>query len=67
MGTEFLARIVQVTDAFDAMTSDRPYRTALSIPVALEELEKGRGSQFDPDIIDLFLNRKIYDVLSESE
>jgi HD-GYP domain-containing protein (c-di-GMP phosphodiesterase class II) len=48
------ARIIAVADAFDAMTSDRVYRPALSIADALAELRKGRGTQFDPQIVDLF-------------
>jgi HD-GYP domain-containing protein (c-di-GMP phosphodiesterase class II) len=48
------ARIIAVADAFDAMTSDRVYRAALSLEVALAELRKGRGTQFDPQIVDLF-------------
>lgn len=43
------ARIVQVADAFDAMTSDRPYQPALPVFVALEEIERCTGSQFDPE------------------
>ncbi len=48
------SRIIAVADAFDAMTSDRVYRPALSPEVAFGELRKGRGSQFDPQIVDLF-------------
>jgi putative nucleotidyltransferase with HDIG domain len=48
------ARIIAVADAFDAMTSDRVYRAALSMDEALAELRKGRGTQFDPQIVDLF-------------
>jgi HD-GYP domain-containing protein (c-di-GMP phosphodiesterase class II)/anti-sigma regulatory factor (Ser/Thr protein kinase) len=48
-------RIVAVADAFDAMITDRPYRTGLPVDVALQELERGRGSQFDPDIARTFL------------
>lgn len=48
------SRIIAVADAFDAMTSDRVYRPALSPEVAFVELQKGRGSQFDPQIVDLF-------------
>jgi HD-GYP domain-containing protein (c-di-GMP phosphodiesterase class II) len=48
------ARIIAVADAFDAMTSDRVYRAALSTDEALAELRKGRGTQFDPQIVDLF-------------
>jgi HD-GYP domain-containing protein (c-di-GMP phosphodiesterase class II) len=46
---------VAVADAFDAMITDRPYRTGLPVDVALQELERGRGSQFDPDIARTFL------------
>jgi putative two-component system response regulator len=50
-----LARIVSVVDAFDAMTSDRPYRRSLSWEAATQELEAGAGSQWDPTIIADFL------------
>lgn len=49
------ARIISVADTFDAMTSSRPYRTALSIDSALKEIEAGAGTQFDPDIARAFL------------
>jgi putative nucleotidyltransferase with HDIG domain len=48
------ARIIAVADAFDAMTSDRVYRAALPVDVALAELAKGRGTQFDPQIVEVF-------------
>jgi HD-GYP domain-containing protein (c-di-GMP phosphodiesterase class II) len=48
------ARIISVADAFDAMTSDRVYRAALPVDMAFAELAKGRGTQFDPQIVDLF-------------
>ncbi|MDQ7843073.1 MAG: HD-GYP domain-containing protein [Armatimonadota bacterium] len=48
------ARILAVADAFEAMTSDRPYRSALSPEEALAELSRMRGVQFDPQIVDLF-------------
>jgi HD-GYP domain-containing protein (c-di-GMP phosphodiesterase class II) len=48
------SRIIAVADAFDAMTSDRVYRAALSVDEAIAELRKGRGTQFDPQIVDLF-------------
>jgi HD-GYP domain-containing protein (c-di-GMP phosphodiesterase class II) len=50
-----VARIISVADAFDAMTSDRPYRKALSHRQAFAELERCRGTQFDPDVVDAFL------------
>jgi putative two-component system response regulator len=49
------ARILAVADAFDAMTSDRPYREAFALPDALEELDRCTGSQFDPKIVKVFL------------
>lgn len=48
------ARIVAVCDAYDAMTSDRPYRKAMTVDQAIEELERHRGRQFDPVCVDLF-------------
>lgn len=50
------ARILAVADAFDAMTSSRPYRRALSEDVALEEISTGGGTQFDPEIAQVFLH-----------
>jgi HD-GYP domain-containing protein (c-di-GMP phosphodiesterase class II) len=48
------ARIIAVADAWDAMTSDRPYRTALAHDVALGELLRGRGTQWDGSVVDAF-------------
>lgn len=50
------ARILAVADAFDAMTSERPYRSALLMREALEELYSNAGGQFDPRVIEAFLN-----------
>ncbi len=49
------SRIISVVDAYDAMTSDRPYRKALSGEKAVEELEKNAGSQFDPLVVKIFI------------
>lgn len=49
-------RIVAVADAFDAMTTDRPYRRGLPREVALRELECGKGTSFDPEIVDVFVS-----------
>jgi putative two-component system response regulator len=49
------ARIVSVIDAFDAMTHDRPYRPRLSDDETHQELIRHRGTQFDPDLVDLLL------------
>ncbi len=50
-----LARIIAVADTFDAMTSERPYRKALTEEAACAEVERGRGTQFDPKAADAFL------------
>jgi HD-GYP domain-containing protein (c-di-GMP phosphodiesterase class II) len=49
------ARILSVADSYHAMTSARPYRDALPREVVVKELRKGRGTQFDPHIVDLLL------------
>lgn len=49
------ARIASVADAFEAMTSDRAYRAALPAEEAMAELERGSGTQFDPNIVHRFL------------
>lgn len=48
-------RILSIVDAFDAMTSDRPYRKAMPANEALEELRRGAGNQFDPQLVDIFI------------
>ncbi len=52
-----LGRIVAIADAYDAMTSDRAYRRALSHRTAVDELKRCAGSQFDPDLAEIFLAR----------
>ena len=49
-----LARIIAVADSFDAMISDRHYRKALSPEQALEEMRRCAGTQFDPEIVEVF-------------
>lgn len=51
-----MARVLAVIDTFDAMITDRPYRKALSLSKAKEELKQGAGSQLDPQIVNAFLN-----------
>jgi putative nucleotidyltransferase with HDIG domain len=54
----FLARITAVADAFDAMTSSRSYRPALQFEEAYQRILDGQGSQFDPQLVEIF--KKIY-------
>ncbi len=53
------ARIICICDAFDAMTSPRPYRDSLSIEEAVDELIKESGKQFDAELVDVFVHRVI--------
>ena len=46
------ARVICVCDAYDAMVSNRPYRSAMSVEDALGELRAGAGNQFDPAVVD---------------
>ncbi|MBR6028597.1 MAG: HD domain-containing protein [Clostridia bacterium] len=48
-------RVIGVADAFDAMTSNRVYRNQMDTDYVMEELHKGRGTQFDPDVLDAFM------------
>lgn len=57
------SRILAVADSFDAMTSDRPYRAALSASKAIEEIERCAGTQFDPVVVQAFLKTPIVDSL----
>lgn len=50
-----IAAIIAVADSYDAMTTDRPYRRALTKDEALREIKRNRGKQFNPKIVDAFL------------
>lgn len=56
------ARIIAVADIMDSMTSDRPWRKALAIDIALDEITKGRGTKYDSPVVDacieIYTNRK---------
>ncbi|MGB9621317.1 MAG: HD domain-containing phosphohydrolase [Brevinematia bacterium] len=51
-----MGRIIAVADTLDAITSDRPYRKGLNFDYALEEIKKVKGTQLDPEIVDIFVN-----------
>lgn len=63
----YLARIASIADSFDAMTSKRAYRDSLPIDIVISEFEKFRGTQFDPNIDDVFLDilKNHYDEIEE--
>jgi putative two-component system response regulator len=54
-------RIITVADAFDAMTSERPHRTKMTLEDTLAEMKKVNSKQFDPHILQIFLSEKLYD------
>jgi len=60
-----LARVISVADAFDAMSSDRPYRKALSLDETTRRLSEGAGTQWDPDITEVFLDLLQHEGLRE--
>jgi HD-GYP domain-containing protein (c-di-GMP phosphodiesterase class II) len=57
-----ISQIIAVADAWNAMTSDRPYRAALSWDEAINELYKNKGSQFSPEVVEAF-----YQIIKEKE
>ncbi|MBQ3641214.1 HD domain-containing protein [bacterium] len=60
----FVGRIIALADTYDAMTSTRPYRTALSHEVAISEVKRCAGVQFDPQLAELFI--KLSDKIDEA-
>ena len=63
----YLARITAIADSFDAMTSRRTYRDALPLETVIAEFEKCKGTQFDPELTDAFLDilRNHFDEIKE--
>lgn len=63
-----IGKIISLADAFDAMTSKRVYREALSIKRAIAEIKKGIGSQFDPEVATVFIEsdiRKLWSIIQD--
>ncbi len=61
------ARIFAVVDAYDAITSDRPYRKARPHQYALEEIRRNGGSQFDPQVVEALLRLGISDLVRDED
>jgi diguanylate cyclase (GGDEF)-like protein len=61
------SRIIFVCDAFHAMTTDRPYRKRLSVDEACRRLREGAGTQFDPEVVDVFLSLSWDDVAADEQ
>ena len=61
------ARIFAVADSFDAMTSDRPYRRAMSVGAACEEIVRCSGTQFEPSVVDAFsrIDRRCFSAIAD--
>jgi HD-GYP domain-containing protein (c-di-GMP phosphodiesterase class II) len=62
----FGARVLAVADSFDAMTSDRPYRKALSVYQAIQILLEGRGTQWEPAIVNAFVDMIMSQMVDEA-
>jgi HD-GYP domain-containing protein (c-di-GMP phosphodiesterase class II) len=53
-GIPLIARIIAVADAYEAMIGDRPYRNSMNPVEAMEEIRRCAGTQFDPNVVDVF-------------
>ncbi|MBC8059886.1 MAG: HD domain-containing protein, partial [Clostridiaceae bacterium] len=53
----YVSRIITIVDAYDAMTSERSYRSALQMEVVIEELQRNSGIQFDPELVAVFIEK----------
>ncbi|MCD8574533.1 MAG: HD-GYP domain-containing protein [Erysipelotrichaceae bacterium] len=61
------SRIISICDAYEAMTADRPYRKAQSVEYAINELRRCSGTQFDPQLVDVFIEHVIPIELNENK
>ncbi len=68
-GTEIIieARIIAIVDAYDAMTSSRSYREGLPKEVAIQELIRCKNTQFDPELVDIFIEKVLHEKLDDYE
>ncbi len=60
-----ITRIISLVDTFDAMHADRPYRKGLQTEIVLEELRKEAGKQFDPWLVNIFIENELYKIDAE--
>lgn len=60
------ARVVAIADTFDAVTHARPYRHPMTLESAIHVIASGRGSQFDPDLVDLFLSPPVIERVEDA-
>jgi HD-GYP domain-containing protein (c-di-GMP phosphodiesterase class II) len=56
------SRILSIVDAYDAMTSERPYHKPMTHEEAIQELVDNAGTQFDPDLVQLVIKERIFEV-----
>lgn len=61
-----IARIIAIADTFDALTSDRPYRRGMELSAAVGILKEIKGSQLDSDLVDVFINKRLYEIESST-
>ncbi|WP_038001812.1 HD-GYP domain-containing protein [Thermoanaerobacter thermocopriae] len=56
------SRIIAVADAFDVIINERPYKKVMSIEEAVKEIERNSGTQFDPEIVNIFIKLEVYKI-----